>query len=56
MLRRFGVLSFGVFMFYLAAARLSAQGNSQNVDLPDKAAILVPGSSVEIPEIGRAHV
>ena len=39
----------------LAAGPLRAQGNSQNVDLPDQAAVLVPGSSVELPEdAGRA--
>lgn len=41
-------------MACLAAAPLGAQGNSQNVDLPDQAAILVPGSSVELPDdVGR---
>ena len=57
MFLRFGALNFGVFLFCLAAAPLGAQGNSQNVDLPDQAAILVPGSSVEVPEdVGhRAH-
>ncbi|HEX8986148.1 MAG TPA: S53 family peptidase [Bryobacteraceae bacterium] len=57
MLRTLGILNFGAFLFCFASAPLSAQGNSQNVDLPDRAAILVPGSSVEMREdVGhRAH-
>ncbi len=41
----------------MIAAPLRAQGNSQNVDLPDQAAILVPASSVEHPgdQGQRAH-
>ncbi len=54
MSRAYEVLAVGVFWACLAAAPLSAQGNSQNVDLPDQAAILVPGSSVELPDdVGR---
>jgi subtilase family serine protease len=57
MLRKSAALSFGVFLICFASAPLSAQGNSQNVDLPDQAAVLVPGSSVEMSEdVGhRAH-